>query len=219
MCKKKKKILGALSVTSRRLFEPSLSRRDVEFQRRDVDFHNLLERRDVASKTWILMGLFHVATLPLNVATLLIPLSVTSRRCPERHDVAPNVATSFSSTLCNVATLPRMSRRYPVLRPRTVHFALHLAHTPTETLATLAHLSFPVLPELLSHRSEVPPLLSDHPCASQSHPLQLVPGHCGIPPHCTRLWHWFGLLGSLCIHSWSRDLLGPSLGYFSVLGS
>ena len=89
--------LGAFSVTSRRwistsrrLFEPSLSRRDVEFQlrdvdfhnslsrsdvdfqRRDVDFHNPLERRDVVSNvaTWILMGLCHVATLPLNVATL-----------------------------------------------------------------------------------------------------------------------------------------------------
>ena len=72
--------------------------------------------------TWILMSLWNVATLPLNVATLLIPLSVTSRRCPERSDVAPNVATSFSSTLCNVATLPRTSRRCPVLKPRTVHF-------------------------------------------------------------------------------------------------
>ena len=70
-------------------FHNSLSRRDMDFQRRDVDFHNPLERRDVVSNvaTWILMGLCHVATLLLNVATLLIPLSVTSRRCPERRDV------------------------------------------------------------------------------------------------------------------------------------
>ena len=42
------------------------------FQRRDVDFYYPLERRDVAP----------------NVATLENLLSGTSRRCPERRDVA-----------------------------------------------------------------------------------------------------------------------------------
>ena len=145
-----------------------------------MDFQDPLERRDVVSNvaTWILMSLWNVATLILNVATLLIPLSVTSRRCPERRDVG-------FSTLCNVATLPRTSRRCPVLRPRTVHFALFLftSHTPTppENLALLRTCPPQPCRSSFPHRSEVPPLLSDHPCASQSHPLQLVSGNCGIP--------------------------------------
>ena len=90
----------------------SLSRRDVEFQRRDVDFHDPLERRDVVSNvaTWILMSLWNVATLIQNVATLI-----------------QNVATLLNP-------LSVTSRRCPVLRPRTVIFARHLAHTTTETL-------------------------------------------------------------------------------------
>ena len=71
------------------LDEP-LERRDVDPQRRDVDLDEPLERRDVVPNvaTWILMGLWNVATLPLNIATLLIPLSGMLRRCPERRDVA-----------------------------------------------------------------------------------------------------------------------------------
>ena len=111
----KKKFLGAFSVTSRRwlstsrrLFEPSLSRRDVDFQhrdvvfhnslsrrnvdfqRRDVDFHNPLERRYVAPQRRDVVNstLCHVATLPSTSRRRLVQRSVTSRRCPERRDVA-----------------------------------------------------------------------------------------------------------------------------------
>ena len=118
----------------------------------------------------------NVATLSRNVATSILPLSVTSRRgFPtsrrqfsyslsrrdvdfqrrdvnfhdplERRDVGNQRRDLFNSTLYNVATLPRTSRRCPVFRPRIVHFALHLAHTTTRTLASLAHLSSPALPE------------------------------------------------------------------------
>ena len=46
----------------------------------------------------------------------LNPLSVTSRREPERRDVG-------LFALCHVATSPRTSRRGPVFSPRMVHFA------------------------------------------------------------------------------------------------
>ena len=147
------------------------------FQRRDVDFNEPLERRDVNSKRHDVVNptLRHVATLSRTSRCRLVPLSVTLRRCPERRDVG-------FITLCNVVTLPRTSRRCPVLRPRTVHLALQLAHTYTpENLAILP--TCPPQPCLspLSHWSEAPTLFSDHHCAPTSHLLYMVPGHCGIP--------------------------------------
>ena len=113
--------------TSRREIVSSLSRRDVDFQRRDVKLYLLCHVATWISNvaTWILMSLW-------NVVTLLIPLSVTSRRWPERRDAG-------CSTLYNVATLPRTSRRCPVLRPTMVHFSLHLAHTYTPPKPSLLH--------------------------------------------------------------------------------
>ena len=58
-------------------FHDPLEHRNVDFQRRDVDFNEPLERRDVAPQRRDVVN----STL-CHVATLLIPLSVTSRRCP-----------------------------------------------------------------------------------------------------------------------------------------
>ena len=74
---------------SRRQFSYSLSRRDVDFQRRDVNFNDPLERRDVNNQRRDVDSnepLERRDVAP-NVPTFLIKLSVTSRRCPERCDV------------------------------------------------------------------------------------------------------------------------------------
>ena len=127
--------------TSRRQIVPFLSRCDVDFQRRDVDFNEPLERRDVNSR---------------------------------RHDIG-------FSTLYNVATLPRTSRRCPILSPRTVHSLLFISHTPLpETLAFLRTCPHRTCKSPLSHWSEASTPFSDHHCAPTSHHLHLVPGHCGI---------------------------------------
>ena len=155
-----------LSATSRR-----------GFTRRDVNFYKSLSRRDVTSDvaTWILMSLCHVATLPRTSRRRLVKCSLTSRRCPSRRDVG-------FITLCNVATLPRTSRRCLVLSPRTIHFWLFTSHTPLiETLAFLRTSPHRTCRSLRSHWSEALTLFSDHHCAPTSHPLSLVPGHCGIP--------------------------------------
>ena len=75
--------------TSRRQFSYSLERHDVDLQRRDVNFNDPLERRDVGNQRRDVdfnEPLEHRDVAP-NVATFLIQLSVTSRRCPERRDV------------------------------------------------------------------------------------------------------------------------------------
>ena len=94
--------------TSRRQFSYSLSRRDVDLQRRDVNFNDPLERRDVSNqhrdvdfneplerrdvgnqrRDVFNPTLSNVATLPRTSRRRLVPRSVTSRRCPERRDVA-----------------------------------------------------------------------------------------------------------------------------------
>ena len=73
----------SVSVTSRRRFLYSLERRDVSNQRHDVNFYESLGCRDVDTQVATLFN----PTL-CNVATLASALSVTSRRCPERRDVA-----------------------------------------------------------------------------------------------------------------------------------
>ena len=130
--------------TSRRHFLPSLPRRDVDLHvatsnlyvsitsRRGIPtsrrhFLTLsatsrrgLTRRDVKSTC-----LCHVVTWNSHVATSLLHFSVTSRRrftrrdvdwykSLSRHNVAPNVATSFVHVLCHVTTLTRTSRRWLV---------------------------------------------------------------------------------------------------------
>ena len=103
-------------VTSRR--EPPTSRR--LFLTLFATSRRGLTRRDVKSTC-----LCHVATWNSHVATSLLHLSVKSRRgftrrdvnwykSLSRHDVAPNVATSFGHVLCHVATLTRTSRRWRV---------------------------------------------------------------------------------------------------------
>ena len=70
--------------------------------------------------------LYNVATWSLNAATSILSASVTSRhgfptsrRGPlERRDVGNQRRDVFNPTLCNVATLPRTSRRRLV--PRSV---------------------------------------------------------------------------------------------------
>ena len=102
----------------------SLSRRDVEFPRRDVKLTPLCH---VA--TWDFTSRRHFLTLsvtsrrgPPMSRRHFLTLSVTSRRgishrdvifdmSLSRRDVASNVATWIKSTLCHVATLPPTSRR------------------------------------------------------------------------------------------------------------
>ena len=130
----------------------------MEFSRRDVIFEALCH---VATwNSHVATSLLHVATsfgpLLCHVATWprtsrrhlvmfsatsrrgiltsrrgLNPLSVTSRREPERRDVG-------LFALCHVATSPRTSRHDPVFSPRMVHFD-HSLHAPslTRTLAPL----------------------------------------------------------------------------------
>ena len=85
----------------------SLSRRDVEFPRRDVNFTCFC----------------HVTTWTSHVATSIFTFSVTSRlglshhdvnlyKPLSRRDVVPHVATSFNYMLFHVATLNRTSRRW-----------------------------------------------------------------------------------------------------------
>ena len=113
-----------------------------------------------------------------------------------RRDVAPHVAT------------------LPCFKPKNGSFlALHLTHSTNQIPSFPAHQPSPDLPELPSHRSEVPPLLSDHLCASQSHPLQLVPGHCGIP---TTLYSALALVGSSRVSLYSQLVQGPLRSKFRV---
>ena len=113
----------------------SLSRRDVDFPIRDVDFVCLchvatwiptsrrqfcmsLPRRDVDLHvaTSVFTTLCHVATWTYTSQRQFLQASVTSRRCPSRRDVSfykslsrrdatPHVVTSLSYMLSNVATL------------------------------------------------------------------------------------------------------------------
>ena len=78
---------------SRRHFNHSLERRDVAHQRRDVDFYLSLERRDAGP----------------NVTTLVAFLSGTSRRWPERRDVAlfkSKITFIFALTLLHFCLNP-----------------------------------------------------------------------------------------------------------------
>ena len=247
--------------TSRRQFYMSLSRRDVDFPRRDVNFYPLCH---VA--TSVFTSLCHIATLPITSRRQFLQVSVTSRRCPSRRDVSfykslsrrdvtPHVATSLSYMLSNVATLTRTSRCWlhyslsrrdvtphvatltrtsrcwlhyslsrrdvtphvatlPCFKPKNGSFlALHLTHSTNRNPSFLAHQPSPDLPELPSHRSEVPPLLSDHLCTSQSHPLHLVPGHCGI----STIFHSaLALVGSSRVSLHSQLVQGPLWSKFRV---
>ena len=82
--------ISILSVTSRRQFSYSLERHDVDLQHRDVNFNDPLERHDVSNQRRDVFNptLCNVATLPRTSQRRLVPRSVTSRRCPERRDVA-----------------------------------------------------------------------------------------------------------------------------------
>ena len=71
-------------------FNDPLERRDVSNQRHDVDFNEPLERCDVGNqhRDFFNPTLCNVATFPRTSRRRLVPRSVTSRRCPERRDVA-----------------------------------------------------------------------------------------------------------------------------------
>ena len=142
-----------------------------------MDFNEPLERRDVNSRRRdvVKSALCHVATLPRTSQRRLVSCSLTSRRCPSRRDVG-------FITLYHVAALPRTSRRCLVLSPRTVHFWPFTSHTSLiGTLAFLRISPHRTCRSLRSHWSEALTLFADHHCAPTSHPLSLVPGHCGIP--------------------------------------
>ena len=223
--------------TSRRQFYMSLSRRDVDFPRHDVNFYPLCH---VA--TSVFTSLFHIVTLPITSRRQFLQVSVTSRRCPSRRDVSfykslsrrdvtPHVATSLSYMLSNVATLTRTSRRWlhyslsrrdvtphvatlPCFKPKNGSFLdLHLTHSTNRNPSFLAHQPSPDLPELPSHRSEVPPLLSDQLCTSKSHLLHLVPGHCGIS---TTFHSALALVGSSKVSLHSQLVQGPLWSKFRV---
>ena len=70
-------------------FLTSLERRDVRYQRRDMDLYKSLECHDVDTQRRDVVKSHSLSCrdVALNVATLASVLSVTSRRCPERHDV------------------------------------------------------------------------------------------------------------------------------------
>ena len=103
--------------TSRRQNYKSLSRRDVDLPRRDVNFTPLC----------------YVATWIYTSRCELVQVSVTSRRGPERRNVVWSCALSRRDvglfTLYDVATSPRTSRRGPILRPKIVHFWSFTSHT------------------------------------------------------------------------------------------
>ena len=172
----------------------SLSRRDVDLPRRDVNFTPLC----------------YVVTWNSHVATSNYPLSITSRSgsSTSRRQIVPlchvatwisNVATWLIITLCNVATLPRTSRRWlhyslsrrdvgphvatwPCFKPKISSFlALHLTQPTNQNPSLPAHLPSPDLPEPFPTLVGGPTLFSDHHCAPTCHPFYLVPGHCGIP--------------------------------------
>ena len=90
--------------TSRRQKYMSLSRRDVEFPRRDVTFTLLC----------------YVATSIYTSRRGLVQVSVTSQRGPERRDVVCSCALSRRDVDPNVATLACLlsvtSRRHPARR-------------------------------------------------------------------------------------------------------
>ena len=93
----------------------SLSRRDLDFPRRDV---NLTPLCHVATSICIPLCRdvsFHVATWICTSLCHVVTSSSTSRHhfnmTLSRRDVASNVATWIKSTLCHVATLPPTSRR------------------------------------------------------------------------------------------------------------
>ena len=203
-----------------------LSRRDVDFPCRDVNFTYLC----------------HVATWTSHVATSIFTFSVTSRRglpmsrrhfykSLSRRDVHHHVATSVFTSLCHIATSPRTSRRWlhyslsrrnvtphvatwPCFKPKSSSFlALHLTHSSHRNPSFPAHQPSPDLPELPSHRSEVPPLLSDHLCASQSHPLRLVPSHCCIS---ITLYSALVLVGCSRVYLHSQLVQGPLWSKFRV---
>ena len=96
--------------TSRRQFHIPLSRHDVDFPRRDVNFTYLC----------------HVATWTSHAATSIFTFSVTSRsglatsrrhfyKSLSRRDVPHHVAKSVFTSLCHVATSPRTSLRHLVI--------------------------------------------------------------------------------------------------------
>ena len=94
----------------------SLSRRDVDLSRREVNF----------------ICLYHIATWTSHVTTSIFTLSATSRRgfsrrdvifyMPlSRRDVTPDVATWILMSLYDVATSPCTPRRHPAHRDVTPH--------------------------------------------------------------------------------------------------
>ena len=117
--------------TSRRQIYMSLSRRDVEFARRDVTFTLLC----------------YVATSIYTSRHGLVQVSVTSRRGPERRDVVWSCALSRRDVDPNVATLACLlsvtsqDQLISGFSPHTLHI---------ETLAFPAHQLSPDLSEPLS---------------------------------------------------------------------
>ena len=175
----------------------------MDFPRRDVTFTSLCH-----IATSVFTSLCHVATTPCTSRRHLVICSLTSRRRHERHDVG-------FITLCHVATSPRTSRRGPVLSPRAVHFWLFTSHTPL--IRTLAFLRTSLHRTCRSSHPTGRRSLHCFPTTSVHHRVTLSDWFrviVAVPSHCTRPWHWLGVLGFICIPSWSRDLFDPSLGYF-----
>ena len=128
----------------------SLSRRDVDFPRRDVNFTCLCHVATWTSHvaTSVFTSLCHVATLP-----------ITSRRCPSRRDVsfykplsrrdvAHHVATLGFTSLCHVATSPPHVATLLCFKPKNGSFlALHLTHSPNRNPSFPVHQPSPDLPE------------------------------------------------------------------------
>ena len=99
-------------------------------QRRDVGLDTSLERRDVRSQRRNVgfEPLWNAATFELNVATLVLHFSETSRRwfCTslERRDVGLQRRDVELDLLWNVATLHSNIAMLPCLRPKTPSFLL-----------------------------------------------------------------------------------------------
>ena len=142
--------------------------------------------------------LWNVATLSTNVATLAYVLSVTLRRCPQRRDIAPNVAT-----------LPRTSRRCLVLGQTQSIFAFltlyHHCLNPS-SLHTRPHNSHWSRYHTGRRSIYCPPISSLHTAVTPSHTQSSVrASHSHYTPlRCSRT--------GLVIHIRSKIHLGSHLG-------
>ena len=179
--------------TSRRQFDPSLECRDVRSQHRDVGLDTSLQRRDVRSqrRDFGFEPLWNVATLDINVATLVLHLlqlrdvgyqrrDVDFYHSLARHDIGSQRCDVGCFILWNVATLHPNVATLPCLRPKiTFLFALTLLPLGLNPSAPCVTFPNKILPATISIQSEAIVLALRHHhrhCHHQFLPRLIV--HC-----------------------------------------